>query len=56
MNRHDAGRPAAAVGNRRIDLRGRAAAASALATGCLAVAALWKSAATSAAAGDAARR
>ncbi len=55
MGRHHAGKRRTAVRN-GIDLHGQTAAASALATGCLAVVALSKTAAANAAARDATRR
>ena len=56
MERHHTSKRRRAARNGGIDLRGQTAAASALATGCLAVVALWKSAATGAAPGDGPRR
>lgn len=56
MDRHDFGKRRTAVRHGGIDLHGQTAAASALATGCLAVVALWRSATGNAPAGDATRR
>ena len=56
MDRHHSRKRRTAVSNGGIGLHGQTAAASALATGCLAVVALWKSAAANAAADGVARR
>ena len=56
MDRPDVTKRRGALRNGGIDRRGRTAAASALATGCLAVIALWRSTAANAAAGGTTRR